>query len=99
MGNFRFLNRDNPRKPPVEYKAINQATESTQHCFSHSSFFLQAVRTITDIPKVECKKRSIRNRLHTLHHFSGGLRNRNQISTQREKVTFTSIETKIKIII
>lgn len=99
MGNFRCLNRNNSSKPPVEYKAINQATESMQHCFSHPSFFLQAVRAITDITKVECKKRSIRNRLHALHHFSGDLRNRNQIFTKRENVTFTSIKTKIKIII
>lgn len=84
-------------KPPVGCKAINQATKiHVTLFFTFHSFLLQAVRTITEILKVNWKQRSISNGPHALQHVSGDLRNRNQISTQRKNVTFTMIETKLK---
>lgn len=88
--NFSF-NRDNSI-----FQVDKTLTNNWSRFFLFMCFFIRQFTAIIEYYKVSAKEASgISLHLITI----GDLRNRNQIFTETENVTFTSIKTKIKIII
>lgn len=107
IGNARFLNRENPTlgntclfcqalNLPWVVKQLSKLNPCKTLLFTCHSFPLQAMRTITEILRIDWTNRRVNNGLHTLQHFSGDLRsNRDQIPARWKNVIFTT-ETKFK---